>query len=188
MWHVWLVWILTTLSVRVCESCRRPPILRTVQEYFWRAWQGQTQYVWTGQTTESGLRCWAQHLIALTEECMQDWTGLHAGLSRTACRTEKSYVEGSIGHTVRFIHGTSRQGQTRSLLGLVKSSWNPFWCSMHTLLFPPSPVDFVPPKAAHSSLVVLFLGWARGLRHYWSIALLGWPMLQGETLPQNSEI
>ncbi len=27
-------------------QCRRPPILRTVQEYFWRAWQGQTWYVW----------------------------------------------------------------------------------------------------------------------------------------------
>ncbi len=86
------------------------------------AWQGQMQYVWTGQTTESGLRCWAQHLIASMEDCLQDWGGLHAGLSRTACRTEHSYVEGSISHTVRFIHGTSGRGQTRSLLGLVKSS------------------------------------------------------------------
>ena len=44
-------------------KCCRPIILHTVQEYFWRARQGQTQYVWWGQTVESGLRCWAQHLI-----------------------------------------------------------------------------------------------------------------------------
>ncbi len=46
-------------------ECRRPPILRIVQEYFWRSWQGQTQNVWQGQTVESGLRCWAQHLIGI---------------------------------------------------------------------------------------------------------------------------
>ncbi len=44
---------------------------------------------------------------------------------------------------------------------------------MHTLLFPPSPVDFVHPQAARSSLVVLSLGWTKGLWHYRSIALLG---------------
>ncbi len=32
-------------------------------------------------------------------------------------------------------------------------------------------------RTAHSFLVVLFLGWAKGLRHYQSIALLGWPLL-----------
>ncbi len=41
----------------------------------------------------------------------------------------------------------------------------------------PSTVDFVHPKTACSFLVVLPLGWARGLQHYWLIALLGWPLL-----------
>jgi hypothetical protein len=36
---------------------------------------------------------------------------------------------------------------------------------MHNLLFLPSPVEFVHPKAARSSLVMLSLGWARGLQH-----------------------
>jgi hypothetical protein len=36
---------------------------------------------------------------------------------------------------------------------------------MHNLLFLPSPVDFVHPKAARSSLVVLSLGWIKGLWH-----------------------
>ncbi len=47
---------------------------------------------------------------------------------------------------------------------------------MHNLLFLPSPVDFVHPKAACSSLVMLSLGWIIGLWHYQSIALLGWPL------------
>ncbi len=60
-------------------------------------------------------------LKILTKDCMteQDCGGLHAGLSRTACMTEHSYVERSISHTVRFIHAPSGQGQTISLLGNV---------------------------------------------------------------------
>ncbi len=38
-------------------------------------------------------------------------------------------------------------------------------------------VFFVHPRTAHSFLVVLPLGWAKGLRHYQLIALLGWPLL-----------
>ncbi len=37
------------------EVCRRPIILRAVQRYFWCAQQGQTQYVWGGQTIEAGF-------------------------------------------------------------------------------------------------------------------------------------
>ncbi len=44
----------------------------------------------------------------------------------------------------------------------------------------PSPVIFVHLKAAHSFLVVLCLGWAKGLRHNRLIALLGWPLLPRE--------
>ncbi len=54
---------------------------------------------------------------------------------------------------------------------------NPFWYSKHTHFFLPSPVVFVQPKAACSSLVVLSLGWMKGLQHYRLIALLGWPLL-----------
>ncbi len=38
-------------------------------------------------------------------------------------------------------------------------------------------VTFVHLKTAHSFLVVLLLGWAKGLQHYQLIALLGWPLL-----------
>ncbi len=38
-------------------------------------------------------------------------------------------------------------------------------------------VVFVHQRTACSFLVVLLLGWAKGLRHYQLIALLGWPLL-----------
>ncbi len=37
-------------------------------------------------------------------------------------------------------------------------------------------VTFCHLQAAHSSLVVLSLGWLKGSRHYCLIALLGWPL------------
>ncbi len=59
-------------------------------------------------------------------------------------------------------------GEIHILLSLIRISFkahkNPFWYSTHNLLFLPSPVDFVHPKAARSSLVVLSLGWIKGLR------------------------
>ncbi len=69
-------------------ECHRPPILRTVQEYFWCPSQGQTRYVWTGQTAESGLRwCWAQYLIGM-------WVGRASTSSPHHCRDARlhSYV------------------------------------------------------------------------------------------------
>ncbi len=69
-------------------ECCRPPILHTVQEYFWRAWQGQMQYVWGGQTIEAGfpkrrgsLDIKTNHVIASTQDCWS-WH-----------RIEHSYVE-----------------------------------------------------------------------------------------------
>jgi hypothetical protein len=38
-------------------------------------------------------------------------------------------------------------------------------------------VVFVHQRTAHSFLVVLLLGWTKGLWHYQSTALLGWPLL-----------
>jgi hypothetical protein len=69
-------------------KCSRPPILHTAQEYFWRAWQGQTQYVCGGQTIKAGfpkrqgsLDIKIDHVIALMQDCWS-WRG-----------TEHSYVE-----------------------------------------------------------------------------------------------
>jgi hypothetical protein len=40
----------------VCASlCCRLIIIRTVEEYFWHTWQGQTRYVWGGQTIDAGF-------------------------------------------------------------------------------------------------------------------------------------
>jgi hypothetical protein len=147
-------------------KCCRPPILRTVQEYFWRVWQGQTQYVWQGQTTESGLRWWAQHLIGL-------WVGKAITSSPPHCRDSglHSYIGfwyQTDGHIMIHEHlfGGPGKIQTHSSLTRIsfKCSKNPCWCSMQTPFLFPSTVDFVHLKAACSFLVVLPLGWARGLR------------------------
>ncbi len=53
---------------------------------------------------------------------------------------------------------------------------NPFWCSTQTPFSFPSTVDFVHLKTACSFLVVLPLGWARGLRHTPSLVHLGGEM------------
>ncbi len=93
---------------------RRLPILRTVQDYFWRAWQGQTQYVWTGQTIESGLRCWAQHLTAI-------WVG------RATTSPLYSYVRGSYQtdwHATFHVHLFGDPGKTHTHSRLTRISFN----------------------------------------------------------------
>ncbi len=87
-------------------KCRRPIILHTVQEYFWRAWQGQTQYVWGGQTIEAGFpkrrgkysphHCLDAGLLVL----MQDWAFLR----------RRSVLD------IRFFHGMSMELSSKARL------------------------------------------------------------------------
>jgi hypothetical protein len=75
-------WYPTGSSLQVLILCRRPIILHTVQGYFWHPRQGQTLYVWGGQTIEAGFpkrqgkdlpcHCLNAGLPAL----MQDWAFL----------------------------------------------------------------------------------------------------------------
>ncbi len=95
-------------------ACRRLPILHTVQEYFWHAWQGQMQYVWTGQTVESGLRCWAQHL-----------TGIWVGQATTS--PLYSFVRGSYWtdwHVIFHVHLFGGPGKTHTHSSLTRISFN----------------------------------------------------------------
>jgi hypothetical protein len=71
--------ILMTYTTKVCHG---PIIHHTVQEYFWRAWQGQTQYVWGGQTIKAESPAESPkirgrfghkdfHLITSTQSCVE---------------------------------------------------------------------------------------------------------------------
>ncbi len=70
---------------KLFTQCRRLPILCTVQEYFWHAWQGQTQYVWGGQTIKArfpkrrGKDSPRHRLNAGLLVLMQDWAFLRRG-------------------------------------------------------------------------------------------------------------
>ncbi len=138
-------------------KCCRLPILRTVQEYFWcTPWQGQTRYVWTGQTVESGLRCWAQHLTMI-------WVGW------ATTSPLYSYVRGlywTDWHVTFHVHLFGGPGETHTHLSLTRISFNGHKIHFGVLckpLFPTFISSFCSSESSTLLPVVLPLGWAKRL-------------------------